>query len=497
MKTLKNFVRIIFAVLFLSACEDVLDKEPLGQPAVENYYDTEATYLEALTAIYDQVHSGYIAGTHRPGNKGDAMSDDVNIGPTRNATIISGYNYAFDAATNNAGPWGGLYDLISLANIFLERLSDEQDDRSAVARGEAYFLRGWAYHNLAKWYGSSILFTTTPAEAEEFYKPRASSADTWGQAIADLQEAEKRLPPTWDSENLGRATKGSALSYIAKSYLYLEDWDNVVSYTQTVMDLGVYTLAQDYGSNFTHAGENNAESIWEVQYGVSFGPFGWQGEQHNLLQHYGPKGLARKIGFSPNLQGGYEPTVDLFASYDSSDLRIKANFILPGDTLEFDERSLVTPANVDTFKIEWSSTGIANRKWLAPPSTFTNGNAWQSTLNWKLMRYAELLLMHAEASNALGNTAEALSSLNQIRERAGIAPINEVEINQTSLTDSIRLEYRRELAFEAHRFFDLVRWGTIPQVMLNRGFVVGKHELQPIPQGEIDLNPELEQNPNW
>lgn len=497
MRILKNIVLTLSLGILLPSCESILEKEPLGQPAVDNYYNTEATYLEALTAIYDQVHSGYIGGGHRPGNKGDAMSDDVKLGPTRNATVISAYNYAFDAATNNTGPWNGLYNLISLANIFLERVSDTQDKRSTVARGEAYFLRGWAYHTLAQWYGSAILFTTNPTTPKGFYQPRANREETWGQVIADLQEAAKRLPRQWDAKNLGRATQGAAFAYIARSYLYLKQYEKVVEYTQKVRDLGVYTLVPDYGSNFTHAGENNAESIWEVQYGASFGPFGWEGEQHNLLQHYGPKGLASKIGFSANLQGGYEPTEELFKSYERADKRIKANFILPGDTLTFDGQTLITPANVTTFKTQWSSTGIANRKWLAPPSTFINGNAWNSTLNWKLMRYAELVLMNAEAANEVGNTVQALASLNEIRKRAGVPLINSGTVNQTSLRDAIRLEYRRELAFEAHRFFDLARWGAIPSAMISRGFVVGKHELQPLPQNEIDLNPALVQNPNW
>ena len=484
---------LLLSSLILVACESILDKEPLGLPDATTYYDSKATYMEALTGVYDQLHAGYV-DNHRPGIVGDAMSDDVKLGPTRNAQVIAHYNYAFDAQQQVSNTWEGLYQMIALANVFLEKVSDNQDDLSRRARGEAYFLRGYAYHELARWFGRGQIFTTNPTNSAGFITDRSSSQATWGQAMADLRAAEQRLPATYTAVDLGRVTKGAALGYMAKTKLYQQQWDSVTYYIDKLNALNVYKLAPDYGINFQIAGENNEESVLEVQSGFTTQQFGRTGEQNNFLQHYGPRGLSGKIGFSNNLQGGYEPTLELFNLFAKNDKRIKACFVLPGDKLTFDGQSITAPASLSAFQAEWSSTGIANIKWVTAPSTFVNANAWNTTLNWKLMRYAEVLLMQAEAANELGANEKAVEALNKVRVRAGLNALTTVP---AALRDSIRTEYRRELEFEGHRFFNLVRWKTIPQAMIKRGFVIGKHELYPIPQAQRDRNPMLSQNPGW
>ena len=494
-------MKYIYMILLLGgctlmvSCEKILDKEPLGLPDVSSYYDIKSTYLETLTSVYDQVHAGYVTA-HRPGVVGDAMSDDVNLGPQKNVAITSHYNYSFDAQSVTPA-WQGLYQLISLANVFLEKVSDNQDNRSRLARGEAFFLRGFAYHELARWYGRAQIFTTNPTSSKGYFTERASEEESWNQALSDLRAAAERLPARYpDPNDLGRATLGAAWSYIAKSHLYLRNWDSVNVYVDKVKALGIYNLTSDYATNFNMTGENNVESIFEVQQGRSgFNVFQNNGENNNYLQQYGPRGLVGKVpGFTSNMQGGYEPTTNLFNCYAKSDKRIGALFILPGNVLTFDGVTINVPADLVTFKKAWSSTGIAPRKWIIDPSNFINLDAWNTPLNWKLFRYAELLLMDAEAANELNNNIRALESLNKVRGRAGISILTTIP---AAIKDSIRMEYRRELAFEGHRFFQLVRWGTIPQAMLDRGFIKGKHELMPIPQSERDLNPKLDQNPNW
>jgi starch-binding outer membrane protein, SusD/RagB family len=499
MKTILNILLCFLLLLAGTSCHDVLDKEPLGELSTENFYDYQSYYLEALTAIYNQVHQGYVNGAHRPGVRGDCQSDDVVLGTTTpNANIISHYNYTYSAENNNQGPWNGLYTIVTLSNTFLEKVSDGQDNRSEVARGEAYFLRGWAYLMLYMWYGNPIVYTTNPVVVSEYNMSRATSEEVWARILEDFNEAQQRLPLRWDATNLGRATRGAALAHLAKAYLYMEDFPKAAETAAAVISLGVYELETDYARNFTLEGENNIESVFEIQYGVNLGPFGWQGTQHNLLQMYAPRAMANKIGYSGNVQGGYLPSQDLFNAYENNDRRVKANFILPGDTISFDGQSVVAPANINMFRNQnWSATGIANRKHLAPPSSFINGNAWNSVLNWKLMRFAEVLLMHAEAACNTGELATALNSLNRVRTRAGLTALTPQDVDQATLTGLIRLEYRRELAFEGHRFFNLMRWKVYPQAMISRGFVIGKHELYPIASTELVVNPTLEQNPNW
>ncbi len=313
MRTIK-YTFLLLVLLSSTSCEDLLDKEPLGTPDVTNYYDTQATYLEALSAVYDQFSA--FNNEHRPSIVGDVMSDDLQIGPTRNNNVIAHYNYAFDASRSNTPAWDFLYNIIALSNTFLEKVSDDQDNLSRRARGEAYFLRGFAYYTLAQWYGRAIIFTTNPTTTEGFFKARASKEDTWNQAMSDLPAAAERLPARYDANNVGRATKGAALAYMAKAQLYQQKWDQAVYYAEQAMGLGVYDLALDYSENFNFEGENNRESVLEVQFGPTTlvrSLIG--GEAHHQLQNFGPKGLAGKIGFTSNVQGGYEPTQDLFKQY--------------------------------------------------------------------------------------------------------------------------------------------------------------------------------------
>lgn len=500
---MKRYILLISFIFSLVGCEDMLEKNPLGQPGSSTFYKTQSNYLEGLTAAYAYVHHGYTNGAHRPGNRGDNMSDDVIWGPKANNNNIKSLHYfTYSVAQAGTGPWWGQYEAISLANIIIDEITDDQDERSESARGEAFFLRGWEYANLAIWYGKAVIFTKNASTFEEYQREAVPFEKVFEQALADYAEAEKRLPVKWSnpSANAGRVTKGTALAYMAQAYLYLKDWAKAAEYAKKVIDLGAYSLVPNYGSMFTLAGENGTESIFEAQYGINPAQSGWQGNQNNLQQFYISGGVmdGGKAGYSGSSpQGGYQPSPDLLSKYELKDKRRKAIFIFPGDTVMIDNYRIITPTDLAKFKSTWSETGASSKKWLCPPSGCAMKDPMKSTQNWIHMRYAEVLLMYAEALTEQGKIAEAIVPLNQVRQRAGLDAIKASDVNQSTLRDAVRLEYRREFALEGKRAFLVCRWGQIPQIMIDRGFVIGKHEHHPIPEGEIDSNKKLTQVEGW
>jgi len=286
----------------------------------------------------------------------------------------------------------------------------------------------------------------------------------------------------YSSDNLGRATKGAARGLLARVHMTLGNWDLVDQYTSAIINSGEYSLYPDFAELFTLEGENSSESVFEVQNEAY--EEGGGGSQYNQVQ--GVRG-------TPNLGWGFNrPSDDLIRSFERGDPRREITILRPGEPLPDGSDIIQDNPNIVNERY--------NQKAWVPQHPGNRGNG---PGNIRLIRYADVLLMAAEALNENGNPNQALVYLNMVRERArggNTAVLPDITTTNTSeLRLAIWRERRSELAMEQHRWFDLVRQGRVVEVMSAHkpNFTPGKHELLPIPQAEIDVSGTLTQNPGY
>lgn len=487
-KTKRNVLVLagVLALGSLYSCGDsFLNVEPEGQTVSEDFFTNQAQAIQAVSSIYGNLKDfnvvvfPWLAVT-------TIASDNAEKGSVPGD---AGYLDTFDDFTLTAtegqldGFWTGQYQGINLANQVITKVPPIDMDESLKARliAEAKFLRAFHYFNLVRAFGGVPLRTSVPIGDEEetpeqLNPPRASREEVYAQIISDLRDAAEVLPTSYDAANVGRVTKGAALTMLAKVQMYQENWSEVLSLTQQVMDMG-YSLTPDYHDIFTIAGENNAESIFEIQAETFPGNCAASNSQWAEVQ-----GVRNQFGW-----GFVEPTLDLANAYEEGDVRLDATILFPGETTP--EGDVIT---------ETAPNPRYNQKAYVP-SYVTQICGYGRDQNIRILRYAEVLLMHAEAANELGQAQEALDALNQVRNRAGLADVTTTD--QQELRMIIWHERRVEMALEdGDRFFDLVRQGRAAEVLqaLGKHFVEGKNEVYPIPQRQIDLSGGvLEQNPGY
>lgn len=487
-----NLALLLVLSLSFSACESFLDKNPQGALTQTTFPTSESDALLAVNASYGTMldlgfHSGIFPLT-------DIMSDDARKGsnPTDASSEIGVYdNFRFTKTGAELNAWWAiLYQGIKRTNVVIEKVPEIQMDGQLRNRyiAEAKFLRGLFYFDLVRAWGDVPLVTALnpPVTLE-----RSAKADVYKQIEQDLLDAITDLDEKKDqaSTQLGRASKGSARALLAKVYLFQGDFANAEKYAMEVIDSNTYGLEPVFTDANGVAGEHGMESVFEI------GAMGIEGT--------GGNGYANVQGVrgTPNRGWGFNrPSPDLRASFEAGDPRLKGTIIDLGDVIDGikilgDGTTPDVTTDVDGKILE---TECYNRKVWTPgtdvPSQFGH--------NRRILRYADVLLMAAEALNENNKPAEALTYLNMVRERAregnnAILPdIKTTEKN--ALRGLILKERRSELALEGHRFWDLVRTGNAAAVLGPLGFVAGKNELFPIPQSEIDISQgSLTQNPNW
>lgn len=303
----------------------------------------------------------------------------------------------------------------------------------------------------------------------------------WQQVVKDLTEAAALLPVKHDNANIGRATKGSALGYLAYAQMYLKDWAKAAKASEDLVALTVYNLVPDYKASFSVNNENNEESVFEVQYRDS--QLGWGPSRNG---HYLPQQLApRGIGETYAPYGGWGnqmPTEQVVNAFEAGDKRRKAQILMEGDSAYFG------------FKMEkkFSTTGFAYTKWWQGPDKNDH-----SKINLKQLRFAEVLLNYAEILNELNRTADAYTYINRVRARAGLAA--KPAGTKAQCLDDIMQERRVETLCEYNQWYQLTRTGkAIAFLKTEYGRTLLPHQLVfPIPQAELDLNSALTQNPNY
>ncbi len=480
----------LFTLLLLAGCKDsYYDIQPRGELTAENFFKTEEHAKVATNAIYNVLRNWEIHVFAFMGCT-DIISDDADKGSEPNDALflLDIDNLAFDAG--NVAPvtlWQGYYRAIFRANIAIERIPEVKGDENLKKRlvDEAKFLRAYFYFNLVRWYGDLPLITKQLTQ-NDFKQTRAKTADVYAQIIADLKESITVLPEKsqYPAADLGRATKGAARGLLSKVYLTQKDYTNAEKYALEVITSNEYTLLADYGKIFTREGENSSESLFEVQSTVNDERTDG-GSQFNEVQ--GVRG-------SPNLGWGFNRPSDAFIlEFEPGDPRREATVLYEGEVLP--DGSALVEKNPRVFNARF------NQKAWVPKHAGENGSG---PGNIRLLRYADVLLIAAEALNENGKTADALKYLNAVRKRArGTIPniIPDVTITEkTKLREAIWHERRVELGMEQQRWFDLIRTGQAEAALKKHGknFVKNKHELLPIPQSEIDLSAgTLTQNPGY
>lgn len=491
-----KLIIIIFAFV-LTACEDFLDVKPQGELTQEAFPTSAADALLSTNAIYASLRSWYYHSGGYPIL--DIMSDDTHKGsnPNDQLNTVGPYdNFTITPTQDGLDRWWAtLYQGIKRANVVIEKVPLIQMDETLKNRyiAEASFLRGLFYFDLVRaWGGVPIVITTAPPLKLE----RAEMSAVYDLIISDLTLAINYLPEKsqYGSADLGRATVGAAKSLLAKVYLFRRetakgDFTNAETLLLEVINSSEYDLESDFADANSKYGEHGVESVFEIGAMETEGAIGNQ-----YANTQGVRG-------TPNRGWGFNrPSLDLRYSFDENDPRRDATIIDLGEVLD----GIEILGDGTTPDITYDDDGniieveCYNQKvWI--PGTSTNT---QFGHNRRLIRFADVLLMAAEALNENGKPDQAHIYLNRVRERArggnpNILP-DITETDQNQLRNLILLERRHELALEGHRFWDLVRTGKASEVLGPLGFQQGKHELLPIPQNEIDISQgTLLQNPNW
>jgi hypothetical protein len=495
MKKIILFILLGVGFVNISCTDSFLDRYPKGTWNRSNYKASDSLNVSILAeAKLSQCYStlrgwpflwsafGMNNYTTPDVEKGSTPSDGGEISQFKSMSFTPG-------SANIKDYYSGCYSTIYLSNeaiALIHSLSDTVVKKNNYL-AEALFLRSVMYYRLNQAFGGvpwvdKVLSQTDKTPA------RSTRDEIWTNIEKDLSWSIQYLYTRKDllaTGNSGKATQNAARAVLAKVYLYQKNWANAFAQTQAIINSGDNDLSTPYDQIFTEANEYGPESVFEVYC-----------DQKPALQIYLGSQFDQIQGFrgTPNLGWGFNsPSQVLINSYESGDPRKAASVIHDGDIIDG-----------QTFKADAASYKYFNKKALTRPSERTAyGRASGDQGNWvniRLIRYADVLLMHAEAACELGNTTEALDKLEMVRARARGG--NNTVLPKITTTDQIQLrrvihqERRIELAMEWERFYDLVRWDEAKDVI--PGFIVGKNELFPIPQIEIDKsNGVLTQNPGY
>ena len=482
-KNIKVASLLAMIAFIAPSCDDFLEEKPKDRIAVTNSYTTEQDAFSAVNAVYAHLNSqsfDTFGGVYHSsfwvtiGLASDEMSN--NQAGQAPLDQLSTFTYGPDNATIY-DVWKQHYKAITLANIAIARIPAIEMDEALKARllNEAKFLRGLLYFDLVRMFGRIPLLINEI----ESTTPEISEVDAiYAQIISDLTDAENL--PVDQVDGRGRATKGAAKALLAKVYLTLKDYEKCAIKTQEVIDLGVYGLWDDFVDIYKIANRGIKEAIFSVGFGDAGGKITfWEVSQFHVRLL--PPALVN-AGVTTNTLGWQVPTEDLAASYPPADERGPASVFN-----SFNETVAGTDYNVPFdkyyFRKYWDVT---------VPGEF---QAKESNQDFPLIRYADVLLMRAEALNELGESGEAHDYLNMVRNRAGLDDLD--GLSQTDFLDAVLEERKLEFAAEGHRWFDLVRTGKLETLVpLAKPGVTpqARHYLFPIPQRERDLNPNLAQN---
>jgi len=477
-------ILLVFTMAIFSGCSKFLTEDLKGEFSTDTYYKNDKQALQAINGAYNAL------SFTNPDNAlwvfGAVASDDAvkggNAGDQAEITYIDEFTTnATNGITNNY--WIFVYEGIARANNVIANVPAVPMDEVLKNRiiGEAKFIRAYSYFNLVNICGRVPLKLLPQLTPETIHVPLSEVSAIYQQIEKDLTDAAAFLPVSYTAGDVGRVTRGAALAMLGKVSLYQQNWSAAIGYFQQVEALGIYNLLPNYADNFKFAFENSSESIFEIQQ--------LTGQNPGL-------GNAMNQWFAPSVEGGYyfnAATQSLVSAFEKAstgevDPRLDASVGRDGQPW----------LNGDIFSASWSPTGFLTKKHQQPLSEVSSSLKGDGDLNYVYLRYADLLLMKAEAFNENGNADSARANLNKVRQRArasfnGTPPATLLPdittLDKNQLATAIQKERRTELAQEFHRYFDLMRWGkSVAEAALGTNFNYDTKRYMPLPQKEIDAN---------
>lgn len=495
------------ALMITASCNDFLDRSPQGQFTEDDnpnaLVDGKIYNVYTLMRDYNITAGVPAFAIHcfrsEDSEKGSVSSDGSDVAQMYDDFIYTPTNGLLGAY------WGQNYAVIYQCNDILQSIAETEakgtlTENDLRNRGEAMFFRAYGYFNLVRAFGEVPLVTGRVIEASDANLPKTTATNIYKQIDSDLAGAEQLLPDQWAPEFLGRLTWGAARSLHARTFMMRNQWDSLYTAANEVMESGHYTLDTPYNEIFTDRGENSTESLFELQCTATAAmPQSTQiGSQWAEVQ--GIRGSGQwDLGW-----GWHMATALMSKAFEPGDPRRDATLLY----FREEDTDPITPENTNTPYGESpvsQAMGFAfNKKVYTDPALrreFSNKGYW---VNIRLIRYSDVVLMAAEAANELGQTAKANANLELVRARArgnnaSVLP-KITSTSQTVLREAIHHERRVELGMEFDRFYDLVRWGVVSDVLHAAGKLnyQPKNALLPLPQTEIDKSKGvLIQNPNY
>lgn len=532
----KNLIVAFFVLLLVSACDQsFIDRPQLSVQTTDNFYKTEADAIKAVTAVYNYMQA-YDFEVEKF-EFGDIASDDAEKGgeSDNDRPFVKDLEYFRSRSDNLAcrSMWSICFTAIFQANNTLSNIAKIDMNVALKERliGEVRFIRAHFYFYLINIFGEVPLITQPLAN--EYHMPKSAKATIWDQIEKDLIFARDNLPlkSKYAKADLGRITKGAAQALLANTYLFQKKWALAQKEAKEVITSGEYKLEPEFQDLFqVKKTDFGIESVFEVPH-ISTNT-GWGDES---------EGSVVPIFCRSRNSGGWGfncPTYDLLAEFEPGDPRLVHTFMFDGDI--FDDEVQFN---------QYSPSHLCSRKVFLTPAERIGFDSSDAPYNIKVIRYAEVLLIHAEAACENGDFQEAITSLNQIRKRARESSaidkkatfknVNKYQVsknqyedykfltynywtansdkqnllpdiqtsNQAALRQAVRHERRIELAMENKRFYDIIRWGNAENHFHSfaEKWKTGKgsqfrkniNEIFPIPQDELDLNPKMTQNPGY
>lgn len=480
--------RIIYlsALLFLSSACVSLEEDPESFITEGQFYKNDGEAVAAVNAVYNGLNSS----THTLYNRllqisTEMATDDYQAGPrARNAHVRALAGLTHDASNDRMQEiWRQSYDVINRANVAIDKISANENltpELSERLINEAKFIRALLYFNLVRWFGGVPLVLNQPSlNKDALNVPKAAEESVYAQIIADLTDAEQLpAPHEYAAQDVGRVTSGAAKSLLAKVYLTREEWDKAASKSREVIDTQWYALFDDFADVFNVATKNGKEHIFSAQFKGYFNFYG------NML---GGTAAPNEV---PGVNGDYadalNPGSNLYDSFSEDDERKAVTFV----------SEMISPLDGALYSFEPHLHKYFDETTPAAPG--------ESSKNTPIMRYADVLLMYAEASAmSEGVNEQAYSAVDEVRARAGLEKLSVLSpsLDQAEFREAVYTERRKEFVYEYQRWFDITRRGAEYYVQTlhasGKTNAAARHVHFPTPQRELDINRNLKQHPDW